>query len=691
MLKHIYKGGIMMALLTLAACSNDTFTEENLTPGNTPITLKGTVTRATGDSEKDKLKPLTGYNELKLSAKYNGSFYFKNQALAVGGVDTEKPNQNELDTKVRYPAGNQPINLFAHTGDVNDQGILTLESGQKAANDILLSNGTGNEEGTGTKGSSEKNVELLTFRHVMTKVEVVADYSLDTDLQEPKPEKISIKFGSMVAAQGTIYMTSKLSESTTKATVANGDKGYTLQIGDNYVVPNGVELVGKIISELIIDDYKATPEDLANLTIGNLDISANKFVLSPGFSYKLTLNIKRLKVVSITLKKVDWNIEQGNGDWGYTPYKVGMTFSGGYDNQDDAKISKVVLKHTAGGSVYQYVGGVSADGNIDFVTLPSGNIGNTDLKADLYTKNGLLVEAIEPTSYTAPSGSSAGTIGISLGANGMNKKGEYYEVTTPLQFYNMMKAPTAEKYKLINNIDMNSLPLPYESKEWISGAELDGDGKLILHLDLKGSGLVAENNGALKNIHIAPGTITSTADYTGGLCSVNNGTIEACVNETDIIAPTDKTIGGICGKNTGTILACLNTGNIQQGSNIGGICGENKNTAEGVIKGCINAGMLNKNATNLGGICGVSAETENTIVNTCYWLTGTARKIQQTDNEVAIGNGKGKTTQAADLAPEKLRGEAVTNINKVITGWVFKWEKNTDGTYPCVWPIPVKK
>lgn len=703
MLKHIYKGGIAIALLTVAACSADTFTE-GLTPGDTSIVLNGTVTRATGADEKGELKPLTGYKGLKLSAKYESAFYFKNQTMAVSDLD--KNNQNKLTTSVRYPAGNKTIYLFAHTGDIADDGNLKLISGTTAENDILLSNGIGKRdiEGEGSKGSSDDNASLLTFRHAMTKIEVVANYTFDDQLQKPLPSKISIKFGTKLAAQGTIAMTSKLSTTTTKATAIAGDTGYALQLGDNYVVPTGNQLKGNnIISELTIDDYKATKEDCDALTIGDLDISGNDFILAPGLSYKLTLNIKRLKVVSITLKKKEWDLQSVDGEWGYAPYKIQMNFNGGYTNSNtdaDARISKIVLKHTAANGKYQYVGGVDKDGNIDFVTLPASvSSATSDLTVDLYTKNGLLVEGIAPSDYSEPQNGNPGSLAISLGANGMNKDTDgKYEVTTPLQFYNMMKNPGKESYKLTkNNVDMNSLPLAYTPKEWPEGAELDGNNLSILHLDLKGSGLVTENNGTLKNIHIGPGTITSTEEYTGGLCSINNGTIEACINEADIVSPDGKTVGGICGKNTtkGTILACLNTGNIEKGGTIGGICGENANTSDtDVMKGCINAGMLNKEAANLGGICGTSATSNKTIVSTCYWLTGTARPVQQLNSEVAIGSDRSEeqksVVNSADLAPEKLRDETVKKINNAIsnTSWKFVYQKDANGTYPCVWPIP---
>lgn len=726
MLKQLYRGGIAIAIATLSACSKDSPVDAEVIPGETPISLMGTVTR-TGDTGSETLE---GYTNLYLSAKTaegSPTDYFTDVTLMVGGEVSGVAGARHLEATAYYPLGEKEIMLFAHTGKLtNDK--LTLEAGTEKRNDYLISNGT---DGKGTKVSSKNGngsdgrAKELEFRHIMTKVEVVIKVTDNTeDKPITSPEYIELKFkdgnggnGVKVYQKGT-YTLNASSSSETTAT-ATGASPYSLKKGVNYLIPTGDILSGTkgILSYLKIDDYVATSADLqemeipkAKLTEGRSTDTGNDFALKPGLAYTLTFEIERLKIRSIALEKKDWEIKAGDGVWGCTPYTMSVDFTtSGYQNTGDSQISKLVLKHTptttrndGGTATYQYIGGLNEDGKIDFVTLPFGSVNTEQLTVDLYTINGLLISGIKPTSYIAPNGNTPGTIGLSLGANGMNKGADgYYEVTTPLQFYNLMKNPGTDtdsednkKYKLINNIDLDNLSLTYEPPTFPKGAILDGNGLFILHLNQTGSGLMDVNNGTLKNIHISSGTITSTAEHTGGFCGTNNGTIEACVNEADIIAPDGKTAGGICGKNgtDGTILACLSTGNIGKGNIVGGICGANANTSANAIKGCISAGMLNKSAEVLGGICGTSEATGNTVVNTCYWLTGTARKIQQTSNELAIGNGQGSISQSADLAPEKLRSEAVTNINTAITGsdWEFKWEKNDNGTYPCVWPVPVQ-
>lgn len=723
MLKTLYKSGMVVAIAALSACSSDSLIDREIVPGDSRILLAGAITRGTetpGTSET-----LDGYTNLFLSAKTAPETgipadYFTNVDLTVGEVYLEKANARYLNANAYYPLGEKEIKLFAHTGKLNN-GKIALTAGTKKGNDYLISNGT---DGNGTvANSTEKgHATELNFRHIMTKVEVKIELS-KTDPPVTEPTNIEIRFkngvdGVNVAQKGTYSLTTAPGAEDKATPTGNA---YTLQRGINYLIPTGETLSGKkgIIEHLKIDDYVAKDE-LKEMEIpqANLNGALTDFVLKPGYSYTLTFEIERLQIRAITVKMNPWIIKDANGDWDYDPYQVKMQVNGGYENTGAKQITKIVLHHKPGDPsyTYQYIGSCKKEGevvNAEFLTLPT-NMSEGTLTADLYTKDGLLIDGHE-IKYTEESQQFT----VSLNANGMTKDqtDNYYEVKTPLQFYYLMKNPEENtKYKLLNNIDFNSLALDLsEQTDFPKDAELDGDGYSLLHLNLKSSGLFKQNNGTLKHLHIAFSNLDATGSTdtsVGGFCSVNAGTIEACINEADIKAKSTQTIGGICGKNTGTILACLNTGNIPTGQVIGGICGENASGKDNAIMACINAGMLNKSSNhqdtekNLGGICGLQStvKTGDAVINSCYWLTGSARPQQGVSQEKAIGAFDGSITKDAqanycinttNMTETLLRTEAVIKLNSALgmitSDWKFEFKEDKENhTYTTVWPVPVK-
>lgn len=706
-LKQIYKGGTLALLMAVAACSAEQFSEETFTPGTTPISPMGALTRGE-ETQPDVLKDYTNlYISSLIKDGDKDLVFFTNKSLQVA-TTVEADGNYKLSTSVYYPSGNKEIKLYAHTG-MQTNGKIKLVSGiVKANNDILISNTAANgKEGAGTAGTSENNVQLLTFSHAMTKVEVA--FEIVDDVEETKPSSIELTFiDSKVVKEGEYELAKAFDEAVTSTT-----GNYTLKNGINYLVANGATLSGnELIKSLTIDDYVATPADCKKLTVPQTDLESD-FVLNPGLAYTLTFKIKRLKVEEITLTMKPWDIVTGDGSWGCHPYKVKMNFIGEYANSGEDAISKMVFHYTSesGAENYQYIAKVE-NGIAEFLTLPSDMTKGT-LTADLYTANGLLIQKHNMT-YTAASGTDSQKFGITLNANGMVKDetDTHYEVGTPLQFYNMMKKPEENAYQLIENIDISHLPVNLESPSFPTGATLDGDGHSILHLNLAGNGLFAENNGTLRNLHLAFSTINSSSKntmYAGGICSVNNGTIEGCINEADVTGNNQQIVGGICGQNNGTILACLNTGNIPTGAEIGGICGENASNKASAIEACINTGMLHGSSNhgvkiNIGGICGFqSIVSTDAIINTCYWLTGTARPEQGNSKEVAIGRFADEVTDessqagycndATNMTETILRTEGKDKLNKQLGAssvWKFEW-KETNGTSKTVWPTPVKK
>ncbi|HJD75284.1 MAG TPA: hypothetical protein K8W04_04405, partial [Bacteroides reticulotermitis] len=479
----------------------------------------------------------------------------------------------------------------------------------------------------------------------------------------------------------------------------------TLGVGMQYLIPSGAKLndaANRVFSYIKIDDYVATAADLDGINIPQAvkDNGAGGTVLSdilllPGLSYTLTFHVKRLQLIGLTVTLNDWATSSTTGNWGYEPYKPKVTVEGGYTNASTNLIKKMVLKHTTGGSTYQYIGSAEvsgADTFMKFVTLPKNLESATGLTADLYTDSGLLIKNVAIT-YDATNG-----FAFTLDPNGMVQKSGYYEVGTPLQFSLLMKSPQAKEYRLINDIDMDNSPLTYTPAPFPSGATLDGNGFSILHFQTTGNGLVTTNQGTLRNVRIDSGKIKpaiGATGYVGGICAINMGTIEACVNEADIEAGTAQIAGGICGANqaAGRVLACLSTGNILNATTVGGICGENLNPTAGAITACISTGSLNKAATNLGGICGKYEGAASKVINTCYWLTGTARKNQAVSNEVAVGNKTlatvaSFTQEAAELPATTIRSASIISQLSTAAGSVWGFQLVVADSS---WPIPVRK
>ena len=713
---------LLSFLIGLVACSTEQFNDE-LTSGDTPIELSGALTRAAGDGLLITTgNPLIDYKNANinffLSSRIaaNNNPYFSNISMSVGNSLSD--GRNELNSSVYYPLGKTPINLYAHTGVAatgSPANMIPLTSGTALSNDILFGKGT-DVGGTAISGQSDNPVKYLTFQHLMTKVTVNIDVIDATDdpatggVQPTLPTNIQMTLkNSAVVTGGTYNMVN--------STFTPNTNDYTLKVGTHYLVPTGKVLSGTgLMKSLVIDDYTATAGDLAAFTIPQADKNGtlSEFKLDPGLSYTLTFQIKRLKLVGIKLTLNDWTTKSGTGTWGYEAYPVSLNIEGesGGQGYDETKITKMVLKHTIGGQTYQYIG-QGNNGTINFVTLPtdlvSGNA--TNLKADLYTQDELLIKDIDVSNPTS------NTLSLVLGDNGLKQNtditGTYFEITTPLQFalfMNSITSSTTGVYRIVNDLDMDNTsvdinpPTEFPSAATLDGAIWDAASSSykvhkILHLNLSGNGLVSENKGTLKNIYLASGAITSTSgNYSGSICAVNNGTIAGCVNQTNIVATAAQTTGGICGSNggTGKVLACLNAGNIANAITVGGICGQNQNMSAASITASLNVGSLNKLATNLGGICGKDEVSTNTkIVDTCYWLTGVARKKQAISNEIAIGNKNatsiaGLAIEVSDLAAQTIRSTAiyVDKLSSRLSTDGAKWVFTLDSSVSS-WPIPI--
>ncbi len=722
MLKQFYKYIATFLLVGIViSCSPDAL-DVPLTEGDVPVEVTGMLTRALGDTDDPEHgelittgNPLKAYSERSfyLSARTTDAApanYFLNQKITIGADRTQ--GRNELDGTVYYPLGQKEINLIAHTGgDATDAGVITLNAGTTQTNDYLFGKGTLSDGETLKSGTSDDPVEYITFRHLMTRVDVKIEVA--EEVEPTKPTNMTMRFArsaGQIVNSGTYNIFTDGNENGNAVNNTTGTDFSFSNIGTTattyYLVPNGANLTtytDPFISYLQINEYTATPEDRATLKFSKAKKGTDEvdFELKPGLAYDLTFVIKRLKIVDIQLTLKDWTTVEANTDWDYDPYTVTLNTGTEYaNNTDQSKISKMVLLHTnTAGETYQYIGAGKLDGGvnkIDFVTLPA-NLSDGTLTAALYTEEGLLAYnmgiSVSGNDFTV----------LNIGKYGMKKAtdtiGAYLEVSTSLQlgqFISDSDKPSNQRYKLVDDLDMEYTTYAITPAGFPAGSILDGNGHDIIHLEIDGNGVFTENNGTLRNVRIASGLIRgdNPANPMGAICQVNNGKIEAVVNQAYIQpAEGQAIVGGIAGENgvNGTILATVNTGDVLGGTTVGGIVGNNKNSTAGAIKASINIGLLNKGATTLGGIVGTSVEGTSgaEIVNTCAWLTGTARKVQSVSDEVAIGNDPtgGTDKVSADLATSRIRSdEAINILNGASTPWKFRLIENLSS-----WPIAITK
>lgn len=727
MLKQLYR--LIAALLigaTIVGCTSDLPGENPPAQGEVPIQLNGML-RALGelgDTEDGELiqtgYPLEAYRGAEvpfyLTARTTDApvaTFFINLPISVGDKNTNNPGRNALTGNVYYPLGNKPINLYASSKNVAENGNITLTSGTALANDVLLGVGTLENGETLKSGSAEDPVEFITFKHLMTRVDVRIE--VDNAVENTKPQNMTMRFhrsgnAAPITNSGTYNIFTGGNSDGNAINSPSGEfsfSGITTSPKTYYLVPNGTNLTtytGRIFSYLKIDDYVATTDDLNALKFSKAKLESTSeevdFILKPGLAYDLVFKINRLKITEIKVTVKNWDTKQGETEWGYEPNIITLST----DEYDTGDISKMVLKYEhSEGQTYQYIGKTdfeSSNNNykVDFVSLPP-NLSTLSgkLTADLYTEDGLLAEGVKinPSSDT-------GLAVDNLGKYGTKKRDDILEISTPLQFALMINDPAKAdetNYELMGDIDMNGTSVKVTPQVFPESSVLDGKGFAILNLYIDGNGLFTENKGHLKNFRIASGVITGNGSGTiGSICQTNSGTIEAVVNQSNVQAVTGQTIaGGIAGTNEsgGTIIATVNSGNVLGvssvvGSAVGGIVGENKNPNTGAIRACLNVGMLNKNTTHLGGIIGTSVDgTSSPIVIDGFWLTGTARKAQASNGELAVGNSpaNGVDAESADLASSVIRNANTMNmLNTALSGYPWRYELDEDR---FSWPIAV--
>jgi len=698
--------------LLITACSTDT-TENEVVAGSDVIKLSGISTLST---RNDGVNGATIYLKAFLSGAPSVYFYDTPITFA-GGLSSVLKDVNFPGAEPTYPLENQTIYFFAFSGKAPDDHMI-LTAGHGSDYDAVLSNygkGSGDtgvnidHEEEGTPGSSLLPAEILQFRHVMTQliVSVEVDQNEQPVPVDPVPQSVQFTIDNVVA-QGRYAIRAPAPDPSSEGTaitasVSNSQK-YTIQLGENYLVPTGEDLVGEQLRSLIIDDYTATEDDLKQFIIQPVS-GRSDLKLLPGYSYNLTLTINRLKVTNIKLEPIPWQVREiEDNNVSYDPHILSLDLGTQYSNTGDDAVTKVVL-HTTDGKIYV---GEKADDQegIKFVTLPSANVN----QADLYTDKGVLLTTAVTTEYQNS------TLTIPISAGGMTletpsqpySQNNPYMITTTVQFMNINK-DLGGYYKQGVDVDLQTLNLIGSDRIFNGFGDFtgvyDGNGYYIASLDIVGGGLFNSNTGTLKNIRISSGTMdVSGQTYAGGICAINYGTIVACINEA-MITKAENTVGGISGLNEvgGTIIGSINTGNILQGSIVGGICGENKNTNEGAIAACILTGMLNHQADKLGGICGISDTSGNYIIRRGFGLVGCAQRYLG-GPELAVDTDGVNVFDSSAIEPAILRNglhadgteedRIVNRLNDELqnTSWGNAYQFTINPTATGItWPMPVKK
>src|SRR5690554_4466981 len=311
MVKQIYT--YMAALLfagMVVGCSPEALDNVPLSEGDVPIQLNGAMTRALGDPDDpgDGQLITTGYPlkdyssiNFRLTARTIDapvSTYFINRTIGIG-EEGDTGGRNKITGNIYYPLGKKEINLYAYTNaTATETGDITLNAGTALANDYLLGTGTEADGITPKAGDSENPIEYITFKHLMTRVDVKID--VDVDVEPTKPQSISMGF---VSGEHSIVGSGayNIFADNYKANSSSGNFGFSFNSAEiasstvktYYLVPNGADLTNStnpVFSSLVIDDYTALPADYGSLRFPKTDLG-NDFVLEPGLAYDLTFKI----------------------------------------------------------------------------------------------------------------------------------------------------------------------------------------------------------------------------------------------------------------------------------------------------------------------------------------------------------------------------------------------------------------
>ena len=206
-----------------------------------------------------------------------------------------------------------------------------------------------------------------------------------------------------------------------------------------------------------------------------------------------------------------------------------------------------------------------------------------------------------------------------------------YRIYSADDFKYMRDYPN-QHYILMNDIIITSTnnwtPIP------IFNGSFNGNGYAVNSLIIssnssQNAGLIAINNGRIRNLTISDASVTAKSNYTGILVGTNNGYIINCSSSGQVTINSSGSVGGLVGYNTSVIENCSSSATVTASTtnssvNAGGLVGYNyayKTTsrieysyATGSVSGYRAGGFVGYNYANYYN----DSNPSRALINCCY-------------------------------------------------------------------------
>lgn len=296
------------------------------------------------------------------------------------------------------------------------------------------------------------------------------------------------------------------------------------------------------------------------------------------------------------------------------------------------------------------------------------NAGNGDLtKAVLNKKRPALGKALNQTAATwdnetlyfsdgtnsglsisvtaQDNGSITFDVNITEGLKGDGTKSDPYQITKPIDF-NILKQKPNAYYKLMNDIDMNSID-DFQPVESFKG-NFDGNNKVIRNVTMKnGEGFFPyiEYKAVVENIVFENLNVTNKqGGHTGSFAGSVQGTVRNVRVKSGLVSGGDSDnsmqgVGGFIGTlgMDGVIEDCYTGASVKSGVNIGGFIGLYQN---GTIRYCYANGIVEAGGAHTGGFIGAVYLIDGQIlkpVQSYYDMSATGQGKAFGDRDEAFG------------------------------------------------------
>lgn len=237
-------------------------------------------------------------------------------------------------------------------------------------------------------------------------------------------------------------------------------------------------------------------------------------------------------------------------------------------------------------------------------------------------------------------------VNISEGLKGDGTKSDPYQITKPIDFSILKQKPSAY-YKLMNDIDMNSID-DFQPVESFKG-HFDGNNKVIRNVTMKnGEGFFPyiEYKAVVENIVFENLNVTNKqGGHTGSFAGSVQGTVRNVRVKSGSVSGGDSQnsmqgVGGFIGTlgMDGVVEDCYTGASVKSGVNIGGFIGLYQN---GSIKYCYANGIVESGGAHTGGFIGGVYLIDGQIVKPVqsYYdmsATGQGKAIGDRDDSLGI-------------------------------------------------------